>query len=424
MDYELEQYDVETAFLNSDADNDIYVKSPPGWIESGTRLTHDHCLKLLKALYGLKQSPRLWQTKLRTELAKLDFHPMETDNCVYINRTTKICIVTYVDDFLVLAKKGPVFDKFKEDLHALFDMQSQGEAKYFLGVRIVRDRVAHTISLCQDAYIDKVLDRFGMSNCKSATTPFASGSEVHMVKFEGQATSHDIELYQSICGSLQYLATQTRWDIAYHCSVLAKFLTNPSPQHIAAAKRVMQYLQGTRMFCLVFGGQVTDKAKMKLYGFCDSDWAGARMGRVSHSGAAFFFAGAVFAVISKRQTIVALSSTEAEYVAMCKFAQEAAWIRQVLQEMGYNRPDAQCIEMNCDSQGALSLAENPEYHQRTKHIDIKYHYVRSEVAANRLDLYYVQSKDNAADGFTKPLSETNHVAWCKLLGLQLLDLKV
>ena len=100
-----------------------------------------------------------------------------------------------------------------------------------------------------------------MSNCKSAPTPFASGSEVHMVKFEEQATFHDIQLYQSICGSLQYLATQTHWDIAYHCSILAKFLTNSSPQHIAAAKRLMQYLQGIRMYCIEFGGDTSDVAK-------------------------------------------------------------------------------------------------------------------------------------------------------------------
>ena len=153
---------------------------------------------------------------------------------------------------------------------------------------------------------------------------------------------------------------------------------------------------------------------MKLHGFCDSDWASARMGRVSHSGAAFFFVEAIFAIISKRQTI------DAESVAMCKFAKEAAWIRQVPHDMGYKKPDAECIEMNCDSQGALSLAENPEYHQRTKHIDIKYHYVRSEVATKKLELFYVQSKDNAADGFTKPLSETNHVVWVKLLGMKVL----
>ncbi|KAK6586176.1 hypothetical protein PZA11_001233 [Diplocarpon coronariae] len=423
-DFELDQFDVETAFLNSEADSDIYVKLPPGYTQDKVVLSSQdhHCLKLLKALYGLKQSPRLWQEKLRSELQKLDFQPLDTDNCVYINRASRILIVTYVDDFLVVAKKGDIYDKFKRDLRNLFEITGGEPANYFLGVRIVRDRQNRTISLCQDAYVDKVLERFHMTNCKSVPTPFASGCKVHMVKFEGQATPQEVKLYQEICGSLQYLAHHTRWDILYHCSILSKFLTNPSPQHMAASKRVLQYLQGTRFYCTTFGSKTTDLELQKLHGYCDSDWAGDRGSRASHSGAVFFLNNGVISASSKRQTIVALSSTEAEYVAMCKFAQEASWIRQVLKEMGYAGDDATKVEMICDNQGALHLTENPEYHQRTKHIDIKFHYIRQELRKGHLDLWYTNTKDNAADGLTKSLNSSNHAAFIKLLNMKALHL--
>ncbi|XMA13681.1 hypothetical protein WAI453_006472 [Rhynchosporium graminicola] len=383
-DLEVEQFDVVTAFLHSEADTQIYVKLPPFYRQFGRRLTDDECMLLLKALYGLKQSPRLWQQTLRKEFGIIDFVPLQTDNCVYINRETKIIIVTYVDDFLVISKAGLALEELKVKLLTVFDILPAGPAKYFLGVRIVRDREKKTISLCQDAYIDKILDRFGMTNCKSADTPFATGSEVSMVKFKGVATPQEIKLYQQLCGSLQYLA-HTRWDILYYCSILSQFLTNPSPQHLASAKRVLAYLQGTKYYATTYGGDVTDREKMKLRGFCDSDWAGNRIDRVSHTGVCFFLAGGVFSAISKRQTTVALASTEAEYVAMCAFAREASWIRQVLKELGYNKPDSRSVEMQCDNQGALSLSENPELHQRTKHIDIKFHYLRQEVARGHLD---------------------------------------
>lgn len=426
LDLEVDQFDVITAFLNAKFSNltpeeKIYCKLPPGMRKNGVPLTDEQVWLLLSALYGLKQSPRLWQEKLRSEFEKIGFYPLETDNCVYINRTTKIAVVTYVDDFLTIGKKGPALDAFKEEILTLFDITPSGPAKYFLGVRIARDREKKTITLCQDAYIEKILERFGMSNCKSADTPFASGAEVHMVKFKGEATSQEVKLYQQICGSLQYLS-HTRWDIMYYSSILSQFLTNPSPQHLASAKRILAYLQGTRFLATTYGGDVDDKDLMKLHGYCDSDWAGSREGRVSHTGALFFFGNGVFSAISKRQTTVSLASTEAEYIAMCAFAREASWLRQLLNELGYKSPDARSIEMKCDNQGALSLSENPEFHQRTKHIDIKYHYLRQEVARGHLDPWYVPSKENTADGLTKPLGPVDHAAFVEMLNMTVLNL--
>ena len=269
-DYEIEQMDAVTAFLNSEMDGEVYVELPPGWAECGIRMSKEMVCKLLKALYGLKQAPRLWQEKLRKELKKLGFEPLKADQCIYRNEETGVIVVTYVDDFLIIGKKGPKIDNLKEDLQATFKMEDLGPASYFVGVRIVRDRENKTVSLCQDAYIKKILKKYGMEKCKAAPTPMASGAAEFMVPFNGEATKQDITLYQSMVGSLMYLAVHTRADIAFTVSVLSRFLMNPSPQHIKAAQRVFCYLQGTIYLAVVLGGDGDNE----LHGYSDSDFAG------------------------------------------------------------------------------------------------------------------------------------------------------
>lgn len=282
-------------------------------------------------------------------------------------------------------------------------------------MRIVRDRENKKIYLCQDAYIRKILDRFGMANCKNMDTPMALGSEVNMVPFAGIATKKQVQQYQSIIGSCNYAAVQTRPDISYNMSILSQFLCNPSPQHIKAAVRVLQYLKGTQFRALVLGGNEGD---MGLAGYSDSDFAGELTGRKSHYGYVFFFMGGVIVHQSKRQSLVATSSTHAEYVALCKIAQEATWLSTLLAELQYHGQDAKKVTIHGDNQGSLSLAENPESHSRSKHIAIKYHYVRHEVKKGRIDLQYCQTEKMPADGLTKILGPTKHARFIKLLRMK------
>lgn len=418
FDLEIVQFDVETAFLNAKTDTEIYVELPPKWKASGTNLTDDEVALLLQALYGLKQSPRLWQNTLRQALKSLGFEPLVSDACVYINRQARILVVTYVDDFLAIAKKGPALDQFTYEFRSKFTIEELGDAEYFLGVRIVRDRVNRKLYLCQDAYIDKILERYGMTNCKPVDTPMASGALAIMVPFDGTASKKEIEEYGSIVGSLNYLACQTRCDIAFTVSVLSRFLTNPSPAHLKAGKRVLQYLKGTKYLSIVYGGDVDNHDLMKLQGYFDSDFAGDLHQRKSHSGSVFKLAGGVVSAVSKRQSIVAQSSTEAEYYSGAKAAQESEYLRQVLKELGYKGMETKCVELTGDNQGALSLAENPEFHQRTKHIAIRYHYLRDRVAKGRIELFYVPTDEMVADGLTKPLASTKHTRFVELLNLQ------
>ena len=195
QDLEVEQMDVDTAFLNSDTDTNIYVDMPPGWQEMGNLLTKEDVVKLLKALYGLKQAPRLWQQHLAAALKQLGFDLLESDDCLYFSPETRIIIVTYIDDFLIVARSITKINKLKEQLADKFAIKELGPVEYFVGVRIVRDRANRKIYLCQDAYIRKIVDRFGMANYRTIDTPMATGAEINMVPFDGIATKAAVAKY-------------------------------------------------------------------------------------------------------------------------------------------------------------------------------------------------------------------------------------
>ncbi|CCU76267.1 Gag-Pol polyprotein [Blumeria hordei DH14] len=406
-DLDVDQMDAITAFLNGKIDEDVYIE--PGQKQ-------EWACKLKKAIYGLKQAPRLWQSTLCVALAKVGFYPLATDNCVYYNNNTRVIIVIYVDDFLIIGKTAEL-TKLKAQLMKLFKMDNIGSLSYFLGVRIVRNREERSITLCQDAYVKKILKKFGFEKCTTKATPMEVSALEDMVPFEEKADPQVVKDYQSKVGSLNFLAIQTRPDIAFATGVLSRFLTNPSPQHMKACDRVFRYLAGTINRSIVLGG----KGYTALHGYSDSDYAGDISMRRSTSGFVFFLGGGAVSVQSKRQTTVALSSTEAEYYGLTKAAMEASWIRQFLEELG-NR--SKSVKLFGDNQSSLALAENPEFHQRTKHIAIKHHYKREQVQNGFIDLWFVPTEDMVADGLTKPLPTVKHQHFVEQLRMQDIDLHI
>jgi hypothetical protein len=412
--------DAVTAFLNSQIDGDVYVELPPDWKEIfDITDKDDYVCKLLMALYGLKQSPRLGQEKLRNTLIKLGFQPLKADNCVYINKAGVI-IVTYVDDMLITGPNPKDIAAVKKALQDEFEMDDMGPATYFVGVRIVRNRANRTITLIQDAYIHKILKKYGFENCKSVPTPMATGVMNLMISNPEQATKQEVEQYQSIMGSATYLATQTRADISFTCSVLSRFLANPSKHHMDAAKWLLRYIHGTIYLSVVYGGTAVDAdvEKGALHGYSDSDFAGDVELRKSTSGYVFLFAGGIISVQSKRQSITALSTTEAEYYGLHKAVMEATWLRYIFKELGWTSKDVKRVKIFGDNQASLQLTENPELHQRTKHIAVKYHYIREARSKGIVRFWYCPTKDMTADGLTKPLARVKHQAFVTQLGLQ------
>jgi len=210
-----------------------------------------------------------------------------------------------------------------------------------------------------------------------------------------------------------YLAVYTRPDIVYAVSVLSRFLSNPSPQHLKAADRILQYLKGTKHLGIVYGGANTPNSQ--LHGYCDADYAGDKAERKSVSGNTFFFAGGVISHSSKRQTTVALSTTEAEYYALAKAVTESLWLQMILRELLYKGPEIKQLRIYGDNQSLLNLAENLEFHQRTKHIDVKHHFIREHIEKGTIELHYIPTTEIVADRLTKPLTAKKYTKFVDLL---------
>ena len=296
-----------------------------------------------------------------------------------------------------------------------FSLEDLGPAQYFLGVRITRDRNSKRLWLTQDAYCRQILERFGMENCHLAEIPMAQGYDVFMIPNTEQASRSEIKDYQSKIGSLLYLAVHTRPDISYSVSVFSRYLTNPSSNHIKGVDRVIRYIKGTINLGIMYDGNALDST---LYCFSDSDWGGNIATRRSTGGCVFFLAGGVVSASSKGQTNVALSSTEAEYHALTSSIQELLWIQQLMRQMRYSGNDVISTKVYGDNQSCLALSENPELHQRTKHIDIKHHFIRDHIASGRVVPKYVPTNHMVADGLTKSLNKNKHENFVKMLNMK------
>ncbi|KAI0991940.1 hypothetical protein K3495_g16247, partial [Podosphaera aphanis] len=289
---------------------------------------------------------------------------------------------------------------------------------YFLGVRITRDRPRKRIYLTQDAYARQILERFGLENCRPVDTPIAAGYEKFLVRNDGVATSAEIKEYQSKIGSILYLAVHTRPDIAFACSAFSRYLSNPSAQHLKGVDRILCYIKGTINLGIMYDG---NSPNSHLHGYCDSDWGGDKGTRRSTSGSVFLLAGGVISASSKSQPNVSLSSTEAEYYAYTSCVQELLWIQQVMSQMMYIGKDIISTRIYSDSQSSLALGENPELHQRTKHIDIKHHFIREHIDSGRVNARHMSTHEMVADGMTKSLSQKKHSRFVEMLNLRVAE---
>ena len=297
-------------------------------------------------------------------------------------------------------------------------MTNLGETKRFLGVDIERNGAKKRIRILQRTYINEVLHRYGMQDCKPMNTPLPHN--IHLEPYtESETSSEDRLLYQSMLGSVMYAMLWTRPDLGYAVSLLGRFSANPGPEHWSCMKHGLRYLQGTKDMAIEYDGT----APFNFHGFSDSDWAEDRATRRSTSGNVFLMAKGAVSWASKRQATVALSSTEAEYMAAAFAAKELIWLRQLLLELerGFvdpeERNDLPATILYGDNQGSNSLTRNPEHYQRTKHIDVVYHFVQERVETNEINVIYIPSDDMTADALTKALPYVKHLQHTQNMGL-------
>lgn len=405
-DLEIQQWDVKSAFPNAPLDECIYVEQPHGFQDQ--KYPTRACF-LNKALYGLKQSARQWYIYLSKLLSELGYSPIASDQSIFINRSSGIIVTSHIDDLLVFGKDIQAIKNLKTTLSKEVEISDLGEISYYLGIQVNRDRAKKSLSMSQQKFIEEILQKFGKNSLKPVKTPAEQG--IRFEKNTDTATEEDIKVFQQQIGSLMYLMTSTRPDLCFSVGQCARFMSNPAPEHFKALDRIWQYLNYSKEFTMEYHPQELD-----LQGYIDADWGGDFSSRKSTTGYVFLFGNSAISWSSKLQKTVALSSCEAEYMALKEGIKEQIWLQSLYQQLGIPYRNDQTT-LYTDSQSAIALAKNPEHHARTKHIDIQYHFVRQNVQDTTVKLTYIPTTDQPADGLTKALDSTKFARFIRYLGL-------
>lgn len=392
--------DVPTAFLNGDLDEEVFMMMPEGL---NIHENVNKVLKLNKAIYGLKQASRAWNQKVNIVMKELNYQNSKYEPCLYTKRNDNgnlTIVALYVDDFFVFSNCKDEVESLKNVLIEKFRIKDLGELKHCLGMDIEYDK--GEITLSQEKYIDQLLIRFSMQDCKTAVTPMSKDNAIEDAK--------DVNVpYQQLVGSLMYLAVLTRPDISYCVSFLSQFNNCHNSTHWSWAKRVLRYLKLTKDLRLKY---TADNESLK--GFADADWAGNPADRKSVTGYCFKLSGATISWESRKQTTVALSSTEAEYMALSEACKEAIYLRNLIREL----VDVdKCVSICSDNQSAIKLSANPVFHKRSKHIDVRHHFVREAVNEKQIEVKYLSTHDMPSDVLTKALCSEKHNKFVKEMGL-------
>lgn len=398
MDWELYSMDVVNAYLQSPVDGEIYVKLPPGY-EKKNEAGEDLVGRLEKSLYGLRQASRNWYVTIRKWFLSYGLKPSAADPCVFVlvrEDGTTLVVVLYVDDMMIAGSNKQIVDDFKQAIMKRFAVKDQGELRWVLGMEVMRDRKRKTLEINQKVYVEKTLDRLGMADCKSVSTPAA---DVPRRMSQDEEPTNNRE-YMSTIGAMIYATVVSRLDVAFAVQCGGRHMQRTAPVHVAAAKRILRFFRGTLSDGIIYGKH--GRREPIIVGFCDADYAGDEDTRRSTTAYIFMLGGAAISWASKLQLTVALSSAEAEYMALSAGVQEAIHLRQLMADLGFPQREPTIIYE--DNQGCIALSENPVMHKRTKHIDVRHHFIRERLESGDIALRYVATQNQLADLLTKPLN--------------------
>jgi hypothetical protein len=385
-----QQLDVKAAFLYGELKETIYMRLPEGY-RDGNKVAH-----LKRCIYGLKQSPREWYSRLTAHLRRHGFDTSNFDPCVLRHKSDQFYIAVYVDDLTLYGPPGHLMDTTVLALETEFEVTNMGQLHWLLGIQITFNR--DSIELSQEAFVDKILERFQMNDSHPTLLPIDPNTR--LTKEDSVLEAEEHRLYQSIIGSCMYLVTCTRPDLAYPVSYLSQFLAAPSKSHLTAAKRLLRYIKGTKDLKLSFPR--SDASEITLEGYSDSDYGNCLDTRQSISGNLFRLNNSTICWRSKKQKSVATSTCEAEYMALALATKQWIWLTNALEELNVPVTNA---AMFCDNKAAIDIAYNHKIGDRSKHIDVAYHLVRENVESGRISLLQVESAENLADICTKGLPQ-------------------
>ena len=389
--WSLYQLDIKNAFLHGDLEEEIYMEQPPGFVAQGES---DLVCRLHKSLYGLKQSPRAWFGKFSKIIQQFGMIRCEADHSVFFKCSSLnkyIYLVVYVDDIVITGDDQEGIKELKQHLFKHFQTKDLGRLRYFLGIEVAQSKTGVAIS--QRKYALDILEETGMLDCKPIDTPM--DPNVKLLPNEGEPYPYP-DRYRRLVGKLNYL-TMTRPDLAFPVSVVSQFLNSPCDSHWNAIVRILRYIKGSPGKGIVY----MDKGHTNITGYTDADWAGDASDRRSTSGYCVLIGGNLISWKSKKQTVVARSSTEAEYRAMANTTCELLWLKYLLQELKFCEIGP--MELACDNQSALYLSSNPIFHEKTKHIEVDCHFIREKILSGIIKTSFVGTRDQLADMMTKSL---------------------
>ncbi|GJQ90573.1 retrovirus-related pol polyprotein from transposon TNT 1-94 [Tanacetum coccineum] len=398
------QMDVKTAFLNGNLREEVYVSQPDGFVDKDNP---NHVYKLKKALYGLKQAPRAWYDMLSSFLISQDFSKGSVDPTLFIRRDGKelLLVQIYVDDIIFAASTPELCDLFSKIMCSKFKMSMMGKISFFLGLQISQS--PRGIFINQSKYALESLKKYGFDSCDPVDTPMVEKSKLDEDK-EGKAV--DPSHYRGMIGTLLYL-TASRPDLQFAICMCARYQARPTEKHLNAVKRIFRYLKGT-----VHRGLWYPKdSSIALTAFADADHAGCQDTRRSTSGSMQLLGDRLVSWSSKRQKSAAISSTEAEYIALSGCCAQILWMRSQLTDYGFGFNK---IPMYCDNKSAIALCCNNVQHSRSKHIDIRFHFIKEHVENGVIELYFVNTEYQLADIFTKALGRNRIEFLINKLGMR------
>lgn len=403
--WEIHHLDVKTAFLNGDLEEEIYVNQPEGFEK--TQESHK-VYKLQRSLYGLRQSPRAWNIKLDGMLKQLKFQKCTKEQSVYKRQIgdSFLIIAVYVDDLFVTGSSISIIHEFKMEMEKRFEMTNLGKLTYYLGIEVSQG--IEGIKIKQEAYALKVLKAMGMHDCNPVHVPM--DPNVKYSKAEDEPETDDTD-YRKVVGCLRYL-THSRPDLSYSVGIVSRYMQSPRESHAAAIKQILRYVKGTVKYGIVY----PRKSSNKIHGYSDSSFNIDQDDGRSTTGHVFYYGVAPITWCSQKQGTVALSSCEAEYMAASAATCQAMWLRETISEITGDA--VQKVILKVDNTSAIALVKNPVFHDRSKHIKSRFHYIRERVGDNEIVVEHISGKEQRADILTKALAKIKFKEMRELLGMK------
>lgn len=418
LDLETEQLDAVNAFLNATLPFRLFLQPPEEFRRKGK------ILKASKAIYGLKESPRLWYNDLIGTLEDLGLYSVEGCDCLYTDG--RIYIFFYVDDFVLAYHRSETKHAatVKRQLLARYEIRELGELKWFLGIKLVRDRQKKLIRLSQESYIEKIADKFNIKlGSRTTSTPVPTDIDL-TISPDHKATAEQITAYQARVGSINWTAIQTRPDVAKAVSTLSMALVNPTTNHLHAADHCIRYLLQTKHYALTYNAKDATTAAYlghEFFGASDASFADDKLTRRSSEGWMYYFLGGPIDWKAARQTTVTKSSTEAELLALSHAGSEFIWWQRFFNQLGLTFKSKPVIY--CDNLQTLRIVTKDGYRldSKLRHVDIHQCWLRQEHETGNIRFKWIKSTDMPADGLTKLLPPQRHQKFVRQLSLDIGD---